>query len=685
MSVSPGKFLLFLIIVVCHPVVGQDGGDLIKWYQGFFFEGTQKNAEAGIAAARSALNKAIQADNLDGQAKALNEIGLIYLTRTHNYEEAMNFFIQALTLEDSLDLEKQKIFTYLAIAQVFEEVGDYLKALDFLEDALHLSEDQRSSAVRVLILNKSGRVSALVNRIEDAFQYYQQVLNLKDEGAPEVEAEALFNLAHLYGMQGKYDQSLDYHKQALAIRRKLGDKKNEAVSLNDIGEVYRLMGNFEKALANHVVALELRHTLKDKASVAKSYNNIGALYYQQKNIERAIANLDLALQAGKESQSQDQIGVSYDYLHQCYKTLGDYKKALEYKESFLTIHDFIQNEKNEHRILESQSRYVIEQQESRIGKLESDRIQRERELLAQKQLRNLLITVMAFGLIIILLTLYLYILKRRSNKVLQAANARVQQQNVQLQNLNATKDKFFSIISHDLKGPLNSLTSFSGLLINHTDSLSKEEIQMLAKDLDKSLKNLFALLENLLEWSRSQTGNIDFKGEKVEISQLLELNKELLQAQAQNKKISIEFKNEDPLFVNAHKHSVNTIIRNLISNAIKFTPEGGVVSLGIRKLPEKNEVVVSIADTGVGMSKDVIQKLFRIDTKHTTKGTADEKGTGLGLILCKDFIEKNGGRIGVESEPGKGSVFYFVLPLHSGAPDAPEIMGLNGDEYKNSK
>jgi signal transduction histidine kinase len=230
-----------------------------------------------------------------------------------------------------------------------------------------------------------------------------------------------------------------------------------------------------------------------------------------------------------------------------------------------------------------------------------------------------------------------------------------------LQELNATKDKFFSIIGHDLKGPLNSLTSFSSLLINHTDSLSKEEIKMLAKDLDKSLKNLFSLLENLLEWSRSQTGNIEFKPEVFDLTALMTENQTLLKTQAQNKNIVIENQYTDKLNVHAHRHSVNTVVRNLISNAIKFTPKDGKITLNLQRL--EKDIKVSIADTGVGMSEEVMKKLFRIDTKHSTKGTADEKGTGLGLILCKEFIEKNGGRIWVESTEGKGSVFYFTLPL----------------------
>src|SRR5690606_15472496 len=135
---------------------------------------------------------------------------------------------------------------------------------------------------------------------------------------------------------------------------------------------------------------------------------------------------------------------------------------------------------------------------------------------------------------------------------------------------------------------------------------------------------------------------------------------DLLQTQAGNKGVTIVYKNNESIPIHAHRHSVNTVIRNLVSNAIKFTPTSGTITLSAKVDPK--EVMVAVADTGIGMGPETIKKLFRLDTKYTTNGTANEKGTGLGLILCKDFIEKNGGKIGVHSEEGKGSVFYFTLP-----------------------
>lgn len=655
-----GSFFFWFVFFV-SPAVGQDLDSALARYRSFLEEQRGVQAEPALAAADSLLEEAESAGNHAVVARMLTEKGLIHLTRSRDYEQSIDNFIRALALEDSLALKDERVFTLLGMAQVFEEVGDYTESADLLEQALKAAERINHLGLQVFVILQQGGNLAAQGKLDDAVTSYNQVLGYKDQlQNPAVEAEALSYLAHVYTQQTKSNEALEEHKKALVIRRSIKDRAGEALSLNDIGELYRLMDNKDKALANHQVALKIRKQLGDKRGLAESYNNIGILYYLEKRYERAIHELLLALDEAQDSQDQNEISRSYEHLSMAYAEAGDYRNALKYKNEYQGIHDFMERDKTERKLIAVRHGYTLDQKESKIGSLEADRVTREREIEAQKQFRNVLFVMIGLALIIAALVIYLYLMKRRSNQELQTANDRVGRQNLQLQQLNATKDKFFSILGHDLKGPLNSLTSFSGLLINHTDSLSKDEIKMLALDLDKSLKNLFALLENLLEWSRSQTGNIEFKQEQFDLASVLETNKELLKVQAQNKKISIENACKAEVVVNAHRHSINTVIRNLISNAIKFTPEGGSIIINAQQAQE--EVMVSVADNGVGMTPEVISKLFRIDTKLTTKGTADEKGTGLGLILCKEFIEKNGGRIGVDSKPGEGTVFYFTLP-----------------------
>jgi len=241
------------------------------------------------------------------------------------------------------------------------------------------------------------------------------------------------------------------------------------------------------------------------------------------------------------------------------------------------------------------------------------------------------------------------------------ANLHLADSYTKIKNLNESKDKFFSIIGHDLKGPINSVSSFTFLLKNHIDFITKEEIKTIADDLYKSQDNLYRLLENLLEWSRSQIGLIDFVPKQFNLNELLNENIELLSPQAANKKILISNNTNEDLIICLHKASISTVVRNLISNAIKFTQEHGRIFIEYQKYDK--EVVVSVIDNGVGMEEEIIEKIFRIDTKYSTNGTAKEKGTGLGLILCKEFVEKNGGSIWVESKKSDGSKFKFSLPI----------------------
>lgn len=660
------RLLLFLFTLLSIGGLGHATAQTVdaEWYQQFFSGNPSTPVEEALSQRQKALEQANQKGDTQQKAVLLNELGLLHLTRTRNFDKAMENMVAALALEDSLQLRHEEVFTYMGIARIFEEVGDYYKSAQFLEQALSINGKLNNMNVRVLIDNKLGEVNAALGKIDEAFTYYQQILDYKDELLqPEIEAEALMNLAHLHMMEKEYPKALETRKKALSILRSIPDRKNEAANLQAIGDLYLLMRNESRAMANYVASLEIRQELEDKLGQAASYNDIGALYFQQDSLRKAVNNLRLGLTAAQEAQAQHEIRKSYKYLSKCYRGLNNYKKALEYQDLFLAINDFIENENSERQLLEIQNRYVIDKKQSQINALEINRVQREKKLEAQQRFQNFLMICIGLILVIVILVLYLYFSKRRSNRILQEANTTVENQNEELQELNSTKDKFFSIISHDLKGPLNSLTSFSGLLMNHTEAMSKEEIKMLATDLDKSLKNLFALLENLLEWSRSQTGNIDFTPEEFDLKEMLEENKTLLEGQAQNKKIEIVCAAQSSQLVKAHKNSITTVIRNLLSNAIKFTPEEGTITLNTVK--QGNEIITAVQDTGVGIPPDVVDKLFRLDTKHSTKGTANEKGTGLGLVLCREFVEKNGGRIWVKSEEDKGSTFYFSLPANA--------------------
>lgn len=249
---------------------------------------------------------------------------------------------------------------------------------------------------------------------------------------------------------------------------------------------------------------------------------------------------------------------------------------------------------------------------------------------------------------------------KKAEEELLVANDAIKTYAEELKELNANKDKFFSIIAHDLRSPFQGLLGFCNLLNSEYENLNEEESKFIIHNIGESAKNIFALIENLLEWSRVQSGRKEFVPKKVS------LYEEVLTAiisqkiQAINKEIILKNFVEEKILIKADENMIQTVLRNLISNGIKFTPRHGSVTVSAE---DKNEFIqVCVEDTGIGIAQDDIPRMFRIENHFVMQGTEKEPGTGLGLILCKEFVQKHGGTVWVESTPGKGSRFYFTVP-----------------------
>jgi len=235
--------------------------------------------------------------------------------------------------------------------------------------------------------------------------------------------------------------------------------------------------------------------------------------------------------------------------------------------------------------------------------------------------------------------------------------------NAELQKINAEKDKFFSIIAHDLKSPFNSILGFSELFVEQAAKKDYESIDKYAGLILKSSHAALNLLSNLMEWAQSQTGRMKFSPEQLDLTNLINDIVTQFENTALQKEIVVSKSLPHGLLVFADNSMLSTVLRNLISNAIKFTYPGGKIRISAEK--NQNEIKISVGDTGKGISNEVLNKLFQIDGNITSPGTQNETGTGLGLILCKEFVEKHNGKIWVESKVNEGSTFYFTIPVHS--------------------
>ncbi|MGE5353026.1 MAG: ATP-binding protein [Acidobacteriota bacterium] len=248
---------------------------------------------------------------------------------------------------------------------------------------------------------------------------------------------------------------------------------------------------------------------------------------------------------------------------------------------------------------------------------------------------------------------------RKSKEEIEKNAVELAALNRNLEEVNASKDKFFSILAHDLRSPFSALLGFTEYLSHNIDELSKDEIKDFSYRVHTSLKRIYRLVDNLLQWSTLQSGRMKFSPVNFCLNILIKEVLDIYQVNAARKRINLNFEYDSDYDVFADKNMTDTVVRNLLSNALKFTHPDGRVT--IRVHDDSEAVIVSVSDTGTGMSKEDMERLFRIEESVAKPGTDKEKGTGLGLILVKDFVERNGGKIWVESEPGQGSTFKFTL------------------------
>ncbi|MCL5992269.1 MAG: tetratricopeptide repeat-containing sensor histidine kinase [Bacteroidetes bacterium] len=424
------------------------------------------------------------------------------------------------------------------------------------------------------------------------------------------------------------------------------------------------MGDYQKALEYCKKSIDIRVSLKETKEIFYPLTSIAEIYLKIGDYNQSLLYLNQAQKLAEELNQKKQIMESYFLIHEVFSQSGDYQKSLEYHKLFTNLKDSLSTEEMNKKFAEASV------------KMETEAKERENKLLKEsKQVQQYyFIVISGLFLILILVILNRYFNKNKANKLLNEKNLQIKNQHHKLEDMfvelqkkeenlsdaNATKDKFFSIIAHDLKNPLHSITLSSDLLINKYKQMSGEQLLDLINSIYKSGQHLSSLLENLLQWSRAQSGKMEFDPIHFDIRELSVENISLLLGNAIKKKITIENNIPDATYVFGDPNMISTVIRNLISNAIKFTNEHGQVK--ITSKDDKGMIEISVTDNGVGIEDEDLKKLFRIDIHHTTIGTLREKGTGLGLILAKEFIDIHGGKIWVKRNSEIGSTFIFTLP-----------------------
>ena len=544
--------------------------------------------------------------------------------------------------------------TYYYYTDVAKSAEYYIKSLQILEKY----KDPKS------LLSQIVNIGSLYGRIgqnDKAIEFLLRGADIANSTNQEYVKSTIYNnLAVIYFNKGDIDKSKHYLEEALVIAHKLKDEPMVCGIVVNLGEIYQGKKEYNKAMDYYRAGLNNPAIQNLPEQKIYTLHNIATLYYDLKQYKTAIKYAQEALEIAKKLNIKIHNVELYKVLAESYEKIYDYEAALKNQKLYKLYNDSLFNIQNTEKIEEIQSKYDVEKAENENILLKKDN-KIKALAIAKQQNHQLLLIILLILVFLTIVFVYFKMKKdRKMNVLLSAKNEEINLKSQELEKANMAKDKFFSILAHDLRNPFNSILGSLEILNNEYDSLSDKERKQFINLINKSAASTNKLLANLLEWTMVQRGRISFEKKENNLSSLIEESVNLHHNLAINKEIEIQNQVHEQLLAFFDKKSISVTINNLINNAIKFTPPKGKVTISAEK--NDGHVNVTVKDTGIGIPPDMLNSLFKIEGAKSTPGTDAEPGTGLGLILCKEFVEKNNGQIKVSSKLGKGSCFKIELP-----------------------
>jgi signal transduction histidine kinase/uncharacterized protein HemY len=626
----------------------------------------------GISYLHQALYLRLRLADTSQIVNTYNALGSYYL-RFHDYDKALLNYIQALKCSYQAGFTNGIASLLMNVGTLYYELNDTGHAYEYLNRAVPLMRAENKATLALLYVHL-GNNARKAQQYSKAVGYYQKSLNerqiLNDKAGM---SSVMLNMGAAYQEWKHYPQAVVYTNKALEMQRSLTNT-DESPALNQLGNIYFDQENLQTAEIYYrrgcLMAQKNGNRFLDALCARKEAE---CLLQQHKN-GNVLPLIRYSLKLGYQLSNFELIRKAQFAMHDYYAALGNFREALNAFRIYTVLSDSINQKLNQRQIMKMQMNFEISRRDSKIKEADSkirelneNQIRHTQEIHQQKVVRNFLIVIVLISILSAVLLVYGYRMKRKAAVLIQEkfdlseeANKKLRESEEELRYLNQTKDKFFSIIAHDLKNPLGGLVSLTELMNQNYEQLDEQERREISVLMNDSARQLNALLENLLHWSRVQLGKMPFKPEYIELVGVIEECFLLQKLNAANKKIRLLNLVGQAIKVWADADMLSLILRNLISNAIKFTPENGTITLSADENTDKY-LAICIADTGVGLTDEEKSKLFRLDVRFSTSGTNDEPGTGLGLLLCKECVERQGGTIRVESIPNQGSKFIFTL------------------------
>lgn len=544
-----------------------------------------------------ALKKFQTFDDKKGTVDCLNNMSILY-KRQNNYAKALDLQLEGLPLRKQLGNQRELCQAYNNLGNLYLTIRDTAQAIDFYIKGEKIAEQSEDSVARIYLGLNVARMWADQKQYEKAKPILLQVLTLSQETHMIIGKISVLNL-------------LAYIEQSC---------KNDEESFRLAQEALQVSGQY-----------------KYMQGLINSYDLLGEYYKRKKDYRQSLDHYLKALHICDEQNFKERRHEMHLRISEIYELLELPGQALYHYKEYAVLKDSIYNQENNQQFAFIQYKHELENNEK-------ERILLEEKYNKQKQQQTFTFLLIILLLCIIIMLGILIYKHRQARKYLIE--------------LNEQKDRMFSLISHDLRGPIGNIKTIFDIIL--TENISHDEMKTIITESKEVIDNSYNLLENLLYWVRSQTGRIDVHPEHTFIGPIVSQCLNLFSPSVQKKSIQVINKVNKEHHVFADKEMTGAIIRNLLSNAVKFTYPNGEISISSQE--KDGQIILTVSDSGMGMNKDIIRKILKNRITSSEKGTSNERGTGIGLRICHDFIQRNKGILTIESEVGKGSRFSVTLP-----------------------
>ncbi len=603
---------------------------------------------------KKAISIAISLPRVDSSlvGEMYNDMGLNYEEFTNDLESAEKYLTIALEYLQNSDNISTKADTKSNLAAFYFQTGKHQKSIDLFLEVYEIDKKVGNKKKISSSLNNIGRVYVDWKKYDTGIEYYLNSIQFLDTIKDKLSVGVRYNnIGTAYMLKKEHKKAIVWINKAIKIDEEYNNTYKLPIRYLNLGTSYYSLKNLHKAEYYVKKSKDMYLKLNDFAGLGNAYLSLGKIYLVKKEYRKALNNYQLSEKYTNKTKSLSQKMLINLSLHKFHKKMGNYKQALNYLEKHILFRDSLFDKNTAKQIEELEVKYQTSKKELEISKLEADNNLKIKEINFRKRERNIAIGGLIIIVIILIILFKLY-RKLRGQKILLAS------QNKELERLNKIQNQLFSVVSHDFRSIITSYLSSAKIMEYYLNKGNPEKLIPITNELTKNSRNLSSMLENLLQWALIRKKGLETEKSVLSVKDVAVSTMSSIQEQFDSKENKVIYSIEDEKVL-CDEESLKIIMRNLLLNCNKFT-KNGEIKIEARLVNDKT--LISISDTGIGMSEEKVKNIFNFGKEKPKQGTDGEKGTGLGLILVMEHLEINNGSMEVSSVLGKGTTFKITLP-----------------------